>query len=148
MLQPLDPGCAGLRGEATSSADAGVMEGLTVPTCVWVELVGAPSWDPARWVLPCSLAGAPDLPELAGRRPRKISRRVLGGEGPGFPELASGKALPCTPRLPISTSREPRASGIPESPVRRTQRAFWEAWLASSHSLLSPIERFSLQFTP
>lgn len=48
MLQPLDPGCAGLRGEATSSEDARAMEGLTVPTCVWVAQLGAPSWDPVR----------------------------------------------------------------------------------------------------
>lgn len=65
---------------------------------------------PCASALPCSLAGAPDLLGQAGGRPRESSRWPLkrgvgvmkgggGWECCRFPELQSGTALPCAPRL-------------------------------------------------
>lgn len=128
-----------VRSWATNRPPGQTPEGPTAGTC------GRAS------VLLCRLAGAPDLPGQAGRRPPESSRCPLKCGGGGDEEWgrigrgaavfpAWGAIAACSTPLPAFNSQEHRASQEPQGTDEGKVEGF--------RSLLSRTERFPLQFSP
>lgn len=126
------PGCAGLSGELTFQADARVVERPPAGSCECPALTGVPALDP--------------LAAPRGWRERRWQPARRVGE-PRFSRAGEWDGFQRAPRLfPFLVPRCAEPHRSPRDPWWEGWKHVFEGtWLASSHSLRSLTESFSLQ---